>query len=119
MPVACVRSPAADYSYLLPEAPGRALGRGLRSLKHGRLRDVPVRALPSSIFRDKNRRDIGKSPSIWTDSKMETPGSLLLDAQVPQQRLQRLRPQHGSREASAPAPLTTHRAQVWADSTYM
>jgi hypothetical protein len=26
-------------------------------------------------FRDKNRRDIGKSQSIWTDSKMETPGS--------------------------------------------
>jgi hypothetical protein len=26
-------------------------------------------------FRDKNRRDIGKSQSIWTDSKMETAGS--------------------------------------------
>jgi hypothetical protein len=25
---------------------------------------------------DKNRRDTGKSQSIWTDSKMETPGSL-------------------------------------------
>jgi hypothetical protein len=24
-------------------------------------------------FREKNRRDIGKSQSIWTDSKMETP----------------------------------------------
>jgi hypothetical protein len=26
-------------------------------------------------FRDKNRRGIGKSQSIWTDSKMETPGA--------------------------------------------
>jgi hypothetical protein len=30
---------------------------------------------PSSIFLDKNRRDIGKSQSVWTDSKMETAGS--------------------------------------------
>jgi hypothetical protein len=28
-------------------------------------------------FRDRNRRDIGKSQSIWTNSKMETPGSLV------------------------------------------
>jgi|EP01049_Picozoa_sp_SAG25_P007749 hypothetical protein len=26
-------------------------------------------------LRDKNRRDIGKAQSIWTDSKVETPGS--------------------------------------------
>eukprot|EP01047_Picozoa_sp_COSAG01_P057858 COSAG01_NODE_6739_length_3521_cov_30.112800_3_plen_77_part_00 len=26
-------------------------------------------------LRDQNRRDIGKSQSIWTGSKMETPGS--------------------------------------------
>jgi hypothetical protein len=26
-------------------------------------------------FRDRNRRDIGKSQSIWTNSKMETPSS--------------------------------------------
>eukprot|EP01047_Picozoa_sp_COSAG01_P099683 COSAG01_NODE_29655_length_632_cov_34.425891_1_plen_70_part_10 len=30
---------------------------------------------PSSVFLDKNRRDIGKSQSIWTASKMETVGS--------------------------------------------
>jgi hypothetical protein len=35
----------------------------------------PARPFPSSIFLDKNRRDIGKSQSIWTDSKMETAGS--------------------------------------------
>eukprot|EP01043_Picozoa_sp_COSAG02_P119474 COSAG02_NODE_56140_length_287_cov_0.547872_1_plen_52_part_01 len=29
----------------------------------------PARPIPSSTFRDKNRRDIGKSQSIWTDSK--------------------------------------------------
>jgi hypothetical protein len=42
---------------------GPALGR--RALA-GRFR---------SQFRDKNRRDIGKSQSIWTDSKSETAGS--------------------------------------------
>eukprot|EP01047_Picozoa_sp_COSAG01_P069361 COSAG01_NODE_10245_length_2211_cov_2.952178_2_plen_104_part_00 len=39
---------------------------------------VEGRALPGRFrpqFRDKNRRDIGKSQSIWTDSKMETAGS--------------------------------------------
>jgi hypothetical protein len=46
----------------------------------------PARPCPSSIFCDKNRRDIGKSQSIWADSKMETAGSRLspragLDAQ--------------------------------------
>jgi hypothetical protein len=33
---------------------------------------IPARPFPSSICHDKNRRDIGKSQSIWTDSKMET-----------------------------------------------
>eukprot|EP01047_Picozoa_sp_COSAG01_P024983 COSAG01_NODE_1561_length_9917_cov_5.742514_12_plen_175_part_00 len=36
---------------------------------------APARPFPSSIFRDKNRRDIGKSQSMWTDSKTETAGS--------------------------------------------
>jgi hypothetical protein len=35
----------------------------------------PARPFPSSVFLDKNRRDIGKSQSIWTDFKMETAGS--------------------------------------------
>jgi hypothetical protein len=35
----------------------------------------PARPFPPSIFLDKNRRDIGKSQSIWTDSKTETAGS--------------------------------------------
>jgi hypothetical protein len=35
----------------------------------------PARPFPSSILLDKNRRDISKSQSIWTDSKMETVGS--------------------------------------------
>jgi hypothetical protein len=35
----------------------------------------PARPFPSLIFLDKNRRDIGKSQSIWTDAKMETTGS--------------------------------------------
>eukprot|EP01047_Picozoa_sp_COSAG01_P061265 COSAG01_NODE_7628_length_3121_cov_51.317670_2_plen_91_part_00 len=34
---------------------------------------LPGRFQPQ--FRDKNRRDIGKSQSIWTDPKMETAGS--------------------------------------------
>jgi hypothetical protein len=33
-------------------------------------------AFPPSLSRDKNRRDTGKSQSTWTDSNMETPGSL-------------------------------------------
>jgi hypothetical protein len=36
---------------------------------------LPARPFPSSIFLDKNRRDIGKYQSIWTDSKVETAGS--------------------------------------------
>jgi hypothetical protein len=39
----------------------------------------PARPFPSSIFPDKNRRDIGKSQSTWTDSKMETGGSRVCD----------------------------------------
>eukprot|EP01047_Picozoa_sp_COSAG01_P050741 COSAG01_NODE_5160_length_4444_cov_3.051784_4_plen_115_part_00 len=39
--------------------------------------EPPARPFLSSIFLDKNRRDIGKSHSIWTDSKMETAGSLV------------------------------------------
>jgi hypothetical protein len=35
----------------------------------------PARPFPSSVFLDKNRRDIGKSQSMCTDSKMETAGS--------------------------------------------
>eukprot|EP01047_Picozoa_sp_COSAG01_P021015 COSAG01_NODE_1206_length_11242_cov_29.405905_8_plen_188_part_00 len=36
---------------------------------------LPARPFPSSIFRDKNRRDIGKSQPTWTDPKMETAGA--------------------------------------------
>jgi hypothetical protein len=43
--------------------------------QHLRSRHRPARPFPSSIFLDKNRRDIGKCQSIWTDSKMETAGS--------------------------------------------
>jgi hypothetical protein len=43
----------------------------------------PARPFPSSIFLDKNRRDIGKSQSIWTDSKMETAGSHTPSTAVP------------------------------------
>jgi hypothetical protein len=48
---------------------GRGPGAGLAGVR------TPARPFPSSIFLDKNRRDIGKSQSIWTDSKMETAGS--------------------------------------------
>jgi hypothetical protein len=36
--------------------------------------------LGGSIFLDKNRRGIGKSQSIWTDSKMEAAGAPARDA---------------------------------------
>jgi hypothetical protein len=49
--------------------------RELASQPEVRLRrDLPG-AFPSSIFRDKNRGDIGKSQSKWTSSKMERPRS--------------------------------------------
>jgi hypothetical protein len=35
----------------------------------------PGAPFPPSIFLDKNRRDIGKSQSIWASSKMKTAGS--------------------------------------------
>jgi hypothetical protein len=63
----------------LPLPPSRRR-RGLRGINargglHLRLPPLqPARPFPSAIFRDKNRRDIGKSQSIWTDSKMETAG---------------------------------------------
>jgi hypothetical protein len=43
-------------------------GEGLRP-------ELPARPFPSSIFIGRNRRDIGKSQSVWTDSKMKTAGS--------------------------------------------
>jgi hypothetical protein len=45
---------------------------------------VPARAFPSSICRDKNRRDVGKSQPTWTASKMETPGGADACAAAPQ-----------------------------------
>jgi hypothetical protein len=36
------------------------------ALRRVRRRVAPARPFPSSIFRDKNRRDIGKYQSIWT-----------------------------------------------------
>jgi hypothetical protein len=64
---------------------GVGVGESLRQSPHGSLqrlrrvgRQQPARAFPSSIDKssiDKSRRDIGKSQSKWTASKMETPGS--------------------------------------------
>eukprot|EP01047_Picozoa_sp_COSAG01_P052188 COSAG01_NODE_5465_length_4244_cov_54.041255_4_plen_171_part_00 len=50
-------------------------GRVEGDLKQRRKDVFPARPFPSSILLDKNRRDIGKYQSIWTDSKMETAGS--------------------------------------------
>eukprot|EP01047_Picozoa_sp_COSAG01_P025324 COSAG01_NODE_1594_length_9789_cov_98.477399_12_plen_254_part_00 len=58
----------AAYLHQPPET--RARSRRLRARWRG-----PGEPFPSSIFRDKIRRDIGKSQSIWTDSKMETADS--------------------------------------------
>jgi hypothetical protein len=57
--------PAAAHDIGLVQAVERLLHRGAH----------PARPCPSSILLDKNRRDIGKSQSIWTDPKMETAGS--------------------------------------------
>jgi hypothetical protein len=65
------------------QSPSREAGR--RRTRHAgqrcaAVRDLqqPARPFPSSIFLDKNRRDIGKSQPIWTDSNMETAGSQLV-----------------------------------------
>jgi hypothetical protein len=51
-----------------------SLGREARADVRGELpADVPGAPSPPSIFRDQNRRDTGKSQSIWTDSKMKPP----------------------------------------------
>jgi hypothetical protein len=51
----------------------------MRRTERGRLRSAWTSASLSGRFhpqfRDKNRRDIGKSQSVWTDPKMETPSS--------------------------------------------
>jgi hypothetical protein len=65
---------------------GASIGHGAERIPSG-----AGEAATASIFRDKNRRDIGKSQSMWTDSKMEMPA-----AQV---RLQQLVSQHNVSEA--------------------
>jgi hypothetical protein len=53
-----------------------ALGRSAGRLR----RQTPILARRfHPQFRDKNRRDIGKSQSVWTDSKMETARSQLVE----------------------------------------
>jgi hypothetical protein len=47
-----------------------------RDVRHRCENLPPARPFPSSIFLDRNRRDIGKSQSIWTASRMVTAGSL-------------------------------------------
>eukprot|EP01047_Picozoa_sp_COSAG01_P059580 COSAG01_NODE_7174_length_3319_cov_2.270807_2_plen_334_part_00 len=64
---------------------------------------VPARPFPSSMFLDKNRRDIGKSQSIWTDFKMETAGSRAAAEACHRRPLRRsCRPSH-RRDPSEPA----------------
>jgi hypothetical protein len=43
----------------------------------------PARPFSPSIFLDKNRRDIGKSQSIWAGSKMKTAGSPIARPSAP------------------------------------
>jgi hypothetical protein len=54
---------------------GRGGGRGWPRGRSATTRRAPAVASPSSVFRDKNRGDIGKSQSMWTDSKMGTAGA--------------------------------------------
>eukprot|EP01047_Picozoa_sp_COSAG01_P038230 COSAG01_NODE_3090_length_6601_cov_5.372347_7_plen_306_part_00 len=60
---------------------------------------APARPFPPSTFLDKNRRGIGKSQSIWTDSKMETAGA---PVSIPTPSRQRRGPHH----PGAPFPFS-------------
>eukprot|EP01047_Picozoa_sp_COSAG01_P025297 COSAG01_NODE_1592_length_9796_cov_5.340311_7_plen_380_part_00 len=60
---------------------------------------LPARPFPPSTFLDKNRRDIGKSQSMWTDPKMETAGLPRL--------IRRALPAHDPEAAG----VATHRSQ--------
>jgi hypothetical protein len=64
---------------------GKAHRLHQQELAHDLLHQLPGPALPREAgllsgrfhpqLRDRNRRDIGKSQPIWTDPKMDTPGS--------------------------------------------
>jgi hypothetical protein len=81
-PISQPQGSVRDALQLLHPLPPVASNRSCHAShsSSGRLADigppvqlVPVQAFPPSIFRVKNRRDIGKSQSKCTDSKMETP----------------------------------------------
>jgi hypothetical protein len=57
----------------VPRRRGGAIGLPLGLVCAPRLGLPSARPFPSSMFRDKNRRDIGKSQAIWTDFTMKRP----------------------------------------------
>jgi hypothetical protein len=63
------------WQLLLLGAATQRVDHGRMPRRRGEMQRRPARPFPSLIFLDKNTRDIGKSQSIWTDSKMETAGS--------------------------------------------
>jgi hypothetical protein len=70
----------------------------------------PAAPFPPSIFLDKNRRDIGKSQSIWTDSKMESAGSRWRPRAAPSSTSPSIRSRTAPRTHSpppAPPPSTS------------
>jgi hypothetical protein len=71
---------------------------------------LPARPFPSSIFLVKNRRDIGKSQSIWTDSQMETARLLVGQRVDGQGEIHR----HEASVAETPAP---HVTTAWSHDT--
>eukprot|EP01047_Picozoa_sp_COSAG01_P011195 COSAG01_NODE_489_length_16370_cov_7.973818_5_plen_154_part_00 len=69
------RSSSAQHSTDLVDHHLLAPERSTREREHAWALQQPARPFSPSIFVDKNRRDISRSQSIWTDSKMETAGS--------------------------------------------
>jgi hypothetical protein len=94
-------------------------GASGRSSRRGGGRRHPVRRFHSQ-FRDENRRGTGKSQSIWTDSKMETPGAPARPAapaaagRAAAARRRRRRRQR-CHPPSAPCPPADERPPSWID----
>jgi hypothetical protein len=68
-PAAAARTAVAPFELLELAARRGLLAGGLEGERHAVLEREAAARRPQYLFRDKNRCDIGKSQSVWTDSK--------------------------------------------------
>jgi hypothetical protein len=79
-------------------------------------RCLPARPFSPSIFLDRNRRDIGKSQSLWTDSKMKTAGSRWRRRGSMGRAAPTKRPRVGERPTPSVRPSARPHKNVWKTS---